>query len=125
MDYRRALLRTLYDECSDTGLTLTQAISALRKARVQSTHSGAIIRTTATNGHSIELETAQCTPADIAAIASQFEDIYTNARAALIAAGTASPTDEEIKDKMLLHRTLVPLGSHTRDFSRYGTAWRY
>ena len=119
VDFKRSLLRTLYDECSDTAFTFLQSIQALRKARVKQSKTGSVITSTVANGHAVTLDVARCNPQDIAAVASSFEDIYDIAKTVLEDGGNATPTDEELLVQILLDPSLKAVRSYRTDFSQY------
>lgn len=107
-DLKRLFIRQLLWTAEESGGTLIDALKDLAKAALRKTKNGKILVSTSGNGHVSNWEVSQdFTPTDAAELASELLDRYDEAKAALIAAGTASPTDAQINAEMLDNCTRV------------------
>lgn len=120
-DYKRAWLGKLYRGTSPG--TLLGRLEAESDARVGATQSGGTITGTSANGHSVQFagpDSGGTSFGEMAALCAEMIRRYTEANAALIAAGTATPTDAQIYAEMLAQ--LVACVEFSSDYSalRYG-----
>lgn len=103
---KRLWLRRIYSQTTAGGgttyATLSAGLEAYSFAALDSVKGGTIAGTAARD-HSVSFSNRDngATPEDIAAMCGEMLDIYDASRAALVAAGDASPSDEEIKDEMM------------------------
>ena len=119
--FKRSQLRRIWRQVPTTHATLLDALNAANDTASlsASTGSGSIVETSG-NGHSTKYAdpnaaSSLVAPADIAEMASDFLDLYDSAQAALIAAGTPAPTDEQTFEQMLAE--LQPAYHATVDYS--------
>ncbi len=107
-DLNRLFIRQLLWTSEEGGQTLLDALKDLAKAALKKTQNGKALVATSGNGHSATYEVSKdFSPTDAAELASELLDRYDEAKAALIAAGTASPTDAQINAEMLDNCTRV------------------
>jgi hypothetical protein len=61
-------------------------------------------------------------PEEVLALAQEYREVYTDAKAALIAAGNATPSDSQILAEMMGDDRMIGATSVQKDFSqlRYG-----
>lgn len=119
--FKRSQLRRIWRTVPTPNATLLDALNAANDTASlsASTGSGSVVETSA-NGHSTKFAdpnsaSSLVAPADIADMTSDLLDLYDSANAALIAAGTPTPSDEEIFEQMLAE--LQPAYESTPDFS--------
>ena len=120
-DYKRAWLGKLYRATNVA--TLLGRLEAESDARITATQSGGTITGTSANGHSVSFagpDSGGTSFGEMAAFCAEMIRRHDEAKAALIAAGTASPTDAQIYAEMLAQ--LIACDSFTSDYSalRYG-----
>lgn len=114
--FKRLFVRNLLWSAQEAGSTLFSQLKSAAQARFQSTATGKILIATAANGHSHNWQIPNYfTPQDAAELIEELITRYEEARAALIAGGTASPTDQQIYDELM--DQLQPVRSVARDFS--------
>ncbi len=108
---KRSYLRRVYRLIPGTYATLTAALNALNDAAVVSsvTAGGTVLEVSA-NGRTTKLAAPGefgLSGSDVAELIGDLLDRYDQARADLIAAGTASPSDTAIYTQMLANLVLV------------------
>lgn len=115
---KRGWLRRIYAQVTaGTFASLTLALASAENARIDAVSSGTISSVSG-NGHSVSFATQGDAPGqdDFAACISELQDTYDAARAALVAAGTPSPSDANIYAEMMYR--LQPVRVTTKDFSQ-------
>jgi hypothetical protein len=101
---RRAFLRSLLDSAQETGGTLLDALKCASKARVSAGSGGRVLVGHSSNGHQNEWEVqSDLTQVDAIEMVEDLRTRYDEARAYLIAEGTASPTDTQIFNEIMSH----------------------
>lgn len=70
---------------------------------------------TSANGHAVQYSTSGPSAGDLVEFAGEAEDLYDTATAALVASGTASPTDSQIYTEMM--DRLQPVSEYSSDFT--------
>lgn len=114
--FKRLFLRNLLWSAQDSGKSLYDVLKTAAQARLSETERGKFLVSTAANGHSAEWEVPRdLSPQSIVELLSQLLDRYDEAKAYLIAEGTASPTDQQIHDEML--EKLKAVRSYRHDFT--------
>lgn len=95
--------------------TLRQAC----RSRIEDTKSGQVLLSAAGNGSTVQFALPQgssnLTPDAVASACSDLYDRYVDAKADLITAGTASPSDDQVLAEMLFR--LSPRKTMADDFS--------
>lgn len=105
-DIKRLWLRRIYSLTTAGGgtayTTLTAALNAHAFVALDAIKGGTISSTSARD-HAVAFSNRDngATPEDMAAMCGELLDLYDAARASLVYAGDASPSDSEIKDDML------------------------
>ena len=119
--FKRSWLRAKYAAAVAASSTLLAYLNTLNGSAVTASGSaGGSISSVSANGRTTTLAAAsQFTLAgqDIAELCGEMLDLYDSSRAALVAAGDASPTDAEIYAQML--SDLHPAYQYSPDFSNY------
>lgn len=104
-DYKRSQLRLIYLRLAPAaGKALQDYLLDALAALPSSVAGVGAVRSTAGNGHTVEFFGANegaVSLADAAALFSQLLDLYDQARAALVSAGIATPTDAQIYAEMI------------------------
>ena len=124
--YRRLFLRALQRDILASGLSLQEGLLALADARYADTKGGRIISSTSANGQSVSFAPpiyGNIAPMQAAELVSWMLDLYDIVKAEFVAAGTASPTDDQMVTGMLAHRLMGAVRSLRNDFSTYGSEY--
>jgi hypothetical protein len=111
----------IYGQTPATYATLTLALAAAGNTSIDAVKGGTLA-SVGGNGHAVAWVTggSSADASDFAEGISSLIDLYDSARADLITAGTASPTDAQIYAEMKFR--LVPVRELTKDFSQAN--WR-
>lgn len=104
-EYKRSQLRLIYLRLAPAASKGLQAylLDALQGLPSAVAGAGAV-KSTAGAGHSVEFfgpSDGAVSPSDAASLYSDLLDLYDRARAALISAGVAEPTDELVYEEMM------------------------
>lgn len=98
--FRRLLLRGIQWDAQDSAVSLCDALKAACRAKLKITEAGNVLIGTLSNGKSAQFAIPElgrgCSPQEIAEETLRLYELYDVAKAALIAGGTADPTDEQI-----------------------------
>jgi len=102
--FKRLFVRNLLETAVDTSTTILALLKSLTKARITEVQKGKIVISTSGNGHRTDFSFPDgFSPSDTIDLLSELRDRYEEASAALIAAGTAVPTDTQLHNEMLDH----------------------
>ena len=117
----RGFLRGLYRAAAGQGLSLSDALYSALDSRYATIKNGALVVSSSTNGHSFTVAAPESFSAlSLVGYISRLIDILEQANTALVAAGTATPTDAELLAQMLTDVRLRSIRCSTPDFSRFG-----
>lgn len=118
--YKLLFLSGLKWDAEDATLALFATLKAAARAQLTEVKGGKVLTSTASNGFagtfSLPLNGQGITPLAAAELCGELLSTYSSAKAALIARGTAAPTDEEIYDEMVL---LIEQGSATESYNDF------
>jgi hypothetical protein len=110
-DFKRLFLRGLKWDSEDQGLTLAEALKASARAQLVEVNGGKILTQTAANGgtftFTLPANGQGLSPSAVAETIERLLREYDAATAAVIAAGTPSPTDEQIFTEMMAQLVTV------------------
>jgi hypothetical protein len=99
-DYKRLFVQGLKWDADQTGATLYNTLEVAARARLTQTSAGRSLIGTSANGHSVTYQLPQAgqgiTQTAAAELCGEILRRYDEAKAALIADGTAEPTDDQI-----------------------------
>ena len=113
---KRAFVRYLLRLAVTNSATLLATIEAASDARVVNTGSGKVLTSNSGNGHTVSFSfPTDFNPTYSLELLSEIQDRYEEAKDALIAAGTAAPTDSQIGVEIL--DKLRPVRSVAHDYS--------
>lgn len=110
------LILALWDAAVEEGLSFTDKLKALHSSGLPEVVGGRIIIGTSRAGHSVTFDSGGMTKADIFDAITRLRLRYSKVNTRLIAAGTAVPTDEQIKDELLEETQNQPT-EYSNDFS--------
>jgi hypothetical protein len=139
-ELKRAFLQWLYDLVEDgtapevlaTGETdmaipdLVTALKAFQKQQAGALSTGKSSVGSSGFAHSTQWQgwsvLRAMNPEEVLALAQEYREVYADAKAALIAAGNATPSDSQILAGMMDDDRMIGASSVTKDFSqlRYG-----
>lgn len=113
---KQLFVRLVRRHCEETQRPLQDHLLDLAEQRFAETQRGKIVIGTSGNGRATTLQIPEdFTPLDASELVAEVLNRYDEARAALIAAGTASPTDAQICAEILDH--LHPVDHYESTFS--------
>jgi hypothetical protein len=114
------LLQGIQWDSQEAGVPLCDGLKSACRARLKQTSTGDVLIGTLSNGKSAQFAIPEpgrgCSPQEIAEEISRLYDLHAVAKAALIAGGTADPSDELIAAEMKFR--LQPVRSFRQDHSR-------
>lgn len=114
--YKWGRLRTLAKEAADAGQSLLDRLDAELARLDAATKSGAFVTGTSFNGASVSLATDRdLSPVSAHALVAELIQLHATATAALVAAGTPAPTDDQLRDWMLA-RFSAPVREYTKSY---------
>lgn len=120
---KRSFLRSLYRQTSDTA-TLLSVLEAFQDDKFSSLSGGKIISATSQAGHSTQYVAPTASSAftedQILALAEEFLALYDAVKSDLATEGNATPTDEDIFNRMIASNALA---SVNEEYSSYTTAF--
>lgn len=123
-DFKRLFVQGLKWDSEDltasgTPTTFFQALKAAARARLVMTKDGRVLTGSSGNGRTVTFTLPMggrdLTPTNIAELCGEILQRYDEAKASLIAAGTAQPTDDQVYAELLA--MLQPITESTPDFS--------
>src|SRR5690348_8363520 len=103
-DYKRLFVQALKWDSEDQSIEFFAALKSAARARYSETSAGRLLIGTSGNNKSVTFaipQGAELTPTIIAELIGELLRNYDEAKAALVAAGTATPTDAEIYAELL------------------------
>lgn len=117
---KQALLIALWESVKDFPTTLEQDITNYIVTAAAAISSGTFITASSGNGYSMSqiAGIGGLSPTEIAAFGSELRQLRIDCNAALIAAGNASPTDEQVVEEMIFQ--LGPVTSMQCDHTQGG-----
>jgi hypothetical protein len=120
-DFKRLFLRGLKWDAEEAPVaTLAATLKTAARAQLTTAGNGTVLTGTSGNGHSVTFSLPMggrgLIPQDVAELCEEMLQRYDAAVAALVAAGTAEPTDDQIFTEMLA--LLEPVYDAHPDFSQ-------
>jgi hypothetical protein len=120
-DFKRLFLRGLKWDAEDASVaTLAATLKTAARAQLTTAGTGTILTGTSGNGHSVTFSLPMggrgLTPQDMAELCEDMLTRYDAAETAVIAAGTAEPTDDQIFTEMMA--MLEPATESYPDFTQ-------
>ncbi len=104
-EFKRNLLRGLAWDAQDRGLSLESVLKEACRARLEETKTGKVLTMAAGNGSQAQFSLPQAasrmSPAEIDAACESLYTLYENTLTELATDGVGSPTDDQIRIRML------------------------
>lgn len=108
--YAREWIYWIYRQIPSGG-TLSATIETIASARVDATSNGAMLSGVSANGQSTSFALPEAlkeiNPRSLVELCDYTRRTYTSSLAALVAAGDANPSDQEIRDEMIARTPTV------------------
>lgn len=102
---KRLFVRVIYTGLAESGLSLSDTLMDLATGSYTETSKGKFITGSSAAGRTVSFQVPPAgrglTQLEVAEIISELLDLYDETRAALVAYGTASPTDAQIYAEMM------------------------
>lgn len=116
---KRGILDEIWYAGQKSALSLTDSIRGFKSARWESIQTGTFVVNTSGGGYSVNFHVPeifrQLGPDQFFALGQEFLEVMTDARATLVAAGTASPADSDIFTTMMADDRMQSLRSAMLD----------